>query len=161
VLTSTRGVWIPVDATAIAWSSVTAKGFPYRFRQKSGPWNALGAVKFMFPNNYNVYIHGNAEQGLFDQRLRMFSHGCVRIDKPLKLARWALNHPDWTTKRLKAYMNQPKPVEVPVGEPIPVYLLYFTAWVDDDQRLNFRQDIYGRDNEMQERFYRGGKIVKD
>jgi L,D-transpeptidase YcbB len=153
VLVSSRGVWQPIDPAAVAWSSVTATGFPYRFRQPPGPWNGLGSMKFMFPNEYNVYIHGNPEVGLFDRRLRMFSHGCVRVENPINLARWVLNDPDWTLERLTKYMNQPKPIHVPLGEPIPVYLLYFTAWVDDEGRLNFRDDIYGRDREMKERFY--------
>lgn len=153
VLVSSKGVWAPVNPTSIAWSSVTVKGFPYRFRQTPGPWNGLGAVKFMFPNEYNVYIHGNAESGLFDRRLRMFSHGCVRLDNPMKLAKWVLNDPDWTMARLRQYMNHPQPVVVPLGEPVPVYLVYFTAWVDGEGRLNFRDDIYGRDRDMQEKFY--------
>ncbi len=153
VLISSRGAWAPVDPSAIAWSSVTAAGFPYRFRQTPGPWNGLGQVKFMFPNEYNVYIHGNAESGLFDRRLRTFSHGCVRVDHPINLAKWVLNDPDWTIDRLKQYMNQSKPITVPLGEALPVYLVYFTSWVDDEGRLNFREDIYGRDQQMRNRFY--------
>lgn len=153
VLVPVDGRWQPIDPATIAWSSVTAEGFPYRFRQSPGPWNALGQVKFMFPNEYNVYIHGTAEAGLFDQRLRMFSHGCVRAERPTVLAKWVLNDPDWTVDRIQQYMNQPKPITVPLGEPVPVYLVYFTAWVDDHGRLNFRDDIYGRDLEMRSRFY--------
>ena len=155
VLVAAHGEWAPVDPATIAWSSVTAAGFPYRIRQTPGPWNGLGQVKFMFPNEYNVYIHGNAESGLFDRRLRTFSHGCVRVDHPINLARWVLNDPDWTLDRLKQYMNQSKPITVPLGEALPVYLVYFTSWVDDQGRLNFREDIYGRDQEMRNRFYPG------
>jgi len=153
VLVSSRGAWTAVDPASIAWSSVTAVGSPYRFRQTPGPWNGLGQVKFMFPNDYSVYIHGNAEPGLFDRRLRTFSHGCVRVDRPINLARWVLNDPDWTLERLKKYMNQSKPITVPLGEALPVYLVYFTSWIDDEGRLNFREDIYGRDQEMRNRFY--------
>ena len=153
VLARSGDAWEPIDATTIAWSSVTAAGFPYRIRQRPGPWNALGGVKFMFPNEYSVYIHGNADEGLFDRRLRTFSHGCVRVSSPTRLAQWVMNDPDWTVDRVKQYMRQPQPVIVPLGEIIPVYLVYWTAFTDADGNVNFREDIYGRDRQMRDRFY--------
>ncbi len=153
VLTRSGEAWEPTDASKIVWSSVTATGFPYRIRQRPGPWNALGGVKFMFPNEYSVYIHGNADEGLFDKRLRTFSHGCVRVSDPTKLARWVMNDADWTPERVKQYMRQPQPVIVPLGEIIPVYLVYWTAFVDGSGVVNFREDIYGRDRQMRDRFY--------
>ncbi|MBV9079941.1 MAG: L,D-transpeptidase family protein [Elusimicrobia bacterium] len=164
VATSPTAAWSPVNPADVDWASVsttTPGGFPYFFRQSPGPWNALGPIKFMFPNEYSVYIHGNPEEGLFDRRLRMFSHGCVRVDRPITLAKWVLNDPDWTLDRLKQYMNQPKPVQVPLGEPVPVYIVYFTAWVDDEGKANFRDDIYGRDLEMRQRFYAEPAPPKD
>lgn len=149
----------PIDPASIQWSDMTAEKFPYRLRQKAGPWNALGKVKFMFPNQYSVYIHGTAEKGLFDQRLRMFSHGCVRILEPFRLAQFVLNDPDWTAERLTHFMNQPSPVHVPVAQPVPVYLVYWTAWADPARAekpggpVHFREDVYGWDREWQGHFY--------
>lgn len=147
------GTWTPVDPGSIAWSSMTAAGFPYRLRQRPGPWNALGTMKFMFPNEHSVYIHGNADVGLFDRRLRMFSHGCVRVDHPARLARWVLDDADWTPERIRQYTRQPEPVVVPLGDPVPVYLVYWTSWVSGDGTVHFREDIYGRDRQMRARFY--------
>ena len=118
-------------------------------RQKPGPWNALGKVKFLFPNQYNIYLHDTPSKSLFNEPKRSFSHGCIRVADPPKLAAWVLrNDKSWTTERIKKAMNASKEQYVTVKDTIPVYIGYFTAWVDDAGQLNFREDVYGHDKKM-------------
>ncbi len=118
-------------------------------RQKPGPWNALGEVKFLFPNSYNIYLHDTPSKSLFEQNKRAFSHGCIRVAEPKKLAEWVLrNQPPWAPERIAKAMNATKEQFVTVKNPIPVFIGYFTAWVDDSGLINFRDDIYGHDKKM-------------
>jgi murein L,D-transpeptidase YcbB/YkuD len=118
-------------------------------RQKPGPWNALGKVKFLFPNQYNIYLHDTPSKNLFNEPKRSFSHGCIRVADPPQLAAWVLrNDRSWTQERIQNSMNAGKEQYVTVKDTIPVYIAYFTAWVDDAGILNFREDVYGHDKEM-------------
>jgi murein L,D-transpeptidase YcbB/YkuD len=115
-------------------------------RQIPGPKNALGLVKFMFPNQYNVYMHGTPEQELFARSRRDFSHGCIRVEDPAALAAWVLrDKPQWTVDRIRATMNGDTTVQVNLDKPIPVLILYSTAVVEPDGEVRFFDDIYGYD----------------
>jgi len=115
-------------------------------RQLPGPKNALGLVKFMFPNQYNVYMHGTPEQELFKRSRRDFSHGCIRVEDPVALAAWVLrDKPEWTVDRIRATMNGDTTVQVNLDKPIPVLILYSTAVVEPDGEVRFFDDIYGYD----------------
>ena len=115
-------------------------------RQKPGPKNALGLVKFMFPNPYNVYLHGTPSTELFSRARRDFSHGCIRVQDPVGLAAWVLrNKPGWGVDRIRAVMNGDQTVQVNLDQPIPVLVLYATAFVEEDGEVRFYDDIYGHD----------------
>jgi len=116
-------------------------------RQKPGPQNALGLVKLMFPNEYNVYLHSTPSAQLFSQSRRDFSHGCIRVEKPAELAAWALrNNPGWPLERVRAAMDGSQDnLQVNLAKPIPVLILYGTAVVDEDGIVHFFDDLYGHD----------------
>lgn len=123
-------------------------------RQKPGPWNSLGLVKFLFPNSYNIYFHDSPAKGLFNRDKRYFSHGCVRLKEPAKLAKYVLNDTaKWSSKIIDSTMRSGKEKFVPIKRPIPVLITYFTAWVNDSSVLNFREDIYGHDEVMAKKMF--------
>ncbi len=118
-------------------------------RQKPGPGNALGKVKFIFPNSFNMYFHDTPSKSLFGQDKRAFSHGCIRLSEPQKMAEWLLrNDPDWTKEKIVSAMNQTTEKAVKLKESIPVFIIYYTAWVDHEGLLNFRDDVYQHDSEL-------------
>lgn len=118
----------------------------YRFRQRPGAGNSLGHVKFMFPNQYNVYLHDTPADSLFARAARSFSHGCVRVEQPEELARYLLaDQPEWTAERIEAAMNGREEQTVKLRAPLPVYLGYWTARISADGILQFRDDLYGID----------------
>lgn len=138
-----------VDPGEINWSQLSASNFPYRLRQEPGPQNPLGRIKFMFPNKYGVYLHDTSEPALFERTRREFSHGCIRIEKPLDFAEYVLRgDPEWTRETIEAAMAAKKTRVVMLPEPIPVHILYWTAWVDEDGTAHFRNDIYNRDEDL-------------
>jgi murein L,D-transpeptidase YcbB/YkuD len=115
-------------------------------RQKPGPKNALGLVKFIFPNAYNVYLHSTPEPELFTRARRDFSHGCIRVENPAALAAWVLrDKPEWTVDRIRAVMNGNTTMQVNLAKPVPVLILYSTAVVEPDGEVRFFDDIYGHD----------------
>jgi murein L,D-transpeptidase YcbB/YkuD len=123
-------------------------------RQKPGGKNALGKVKFIFPNSYSIYFHDTPAKSLFGREKRAFSHGCIRLAEPRKLAEYLLrNQPEWTAKKIKDAMNASKEKWVTLKDPVPVIITYFTCWVNEDGLLNFREDIYGRDQKLAERLF--------
>nr|WP_245846206.1 L,D-transpeptidase family protein [Longibacter salinarum] len=135
-----------VDPAMIDWSTTSASNFPYRLRQDPGPWNALGRVKFMFPNPYSVYLHDTPERGLFEQAERTFSSGCIRVAKPAELAVYLLaDHPDWTPERIRTAMQDGTTEQaVVLNERVLVHLQYWTTWTENGD-VHFRNDVYGRD----------------
>lgn len=144
VLLKTNGTEIAY--TDVDWSKVTKKNFPYMVRQNPGPDNALGRVKFMFPNEYNVYIHDTPSKALFSKEGRAFSSGCVRVEQPFELARILLaDMPEWTEDKIKDAMNRDREQRVNLKTPVDVVLVYLTAWSDGNERVHFRKDIYKRD----------------
>ena len=115
-------------------------------RQKPGPWNSLGLVKFLFPNSYNIYFHDSPAKSLFNRDKLSFSHGCIRLKEPAKFAEYVLEDTTrWSEQKVDSAMHSYKEKYVRVKRPIPVLITYFTAWVDDNDELNFREDIYGHD----------------
>lgn len=141
-----------IDPAGIDWQKVTAAGLKFRFRQDPGPQNALGRVKFMLPNPFDVYLHDTPAQELFDKTRRDFSHGCIRIQKPLELAEYLLqNHPDWPPEKIRSTLtgNVTPEQTVMLPEPINVHVLYWTAWLGADDQIFFSADIYGRDKVLE------------
>ncbi len=130
----------------IDWSEVSPDNFRWRFRQQPGPWNSLGRIKFIFPNPFHVYIHDTPHKGLFERQERALSHGCIRVQDPVRLADFVLqDDPQWTVERiLEIFGSRKRKVIVP-SVPCLVDLTYRTAWVDEAGRLHFRKDIYNRD----------------
>ena len=118
-------------------------------RQKPGPKNALGLVKFIFPNHYDVYLHSTPEPELFLKARRDFSHGCIRVQHPAELAAWVLrDKPEWSLDKINATMNGDQTVEVHLDKPIPVLILYTSAVVEPDGMVHFFGDIYGQDSNL-------------
>jgi len=139
-----------IDLRSVDWSSVGAGRFPYQLRQRPGTNNALGRVKFMFPNPHNVYLHDSPAHSLFGRNVRAFSHGCVRLSRPLELAEQVLRVggvKGWTKDRINDVVASAKTTVVNLRDPLPVHITYLTAWVDDGA-ANFRQDIYGHDAKL-------------
>jgi murein L,D-transpeptidase YcbB/YkuD len=119
-------------------------------RQKPGPGNSLGSIKFVFPNNYDVYLHGTPEQALFSRASRAFSHGCIRVEDPAALAAWVLHdNPAWTSERIQATLNAPGQIRVSLAKPIPVLVLYSTAVAEENGEVRFVEDIYGQDAKLE------------
>lgn len=138
-----------IPASSINWSKYTARNFPYIIRQKPGGANSLGRVKFLFPNEYNIYLHDTPSKGLFNETKRSFSHGCIRVSEPRRLATYLLrNDSSWTEKRIDAAMSATKEQYVTLKYKLPVFIGYFTAWVGSDGQLNFRDDVYGHDAKL-------------
>jgi murein L,D-transpeptidase YcbB/YkuD len=135
-----------VDPASVNWQS---KSFPYLIRQKPGGNNSLGLVKFMFPNSHSVYIHDTPGKSLFEKEDRALSHGCIRIQNPVKFAQLLLkDDPKWTPQRIDEAMHQTKEQIVNLPRKIPVVLMYLTFWADSRGKAHFRQDIYGRDADL-------------
>ena len=137
---------VPVTAESIAG----LRQGKLRVRQRPGPKNALGLVKFVFPNDYNIYLHGTPAPELFKRARRDFSHGCVRVEDPVALAEWVLKEqPEWTRERILAAMNGNQPRRVDLTRPIQVILYYITAVVmPEDGTIHFAEDIYGHDTKL-------------
>ncbi len=141
------------DPDAIDWSGVTEENFNFRLQQEPGPLNPLGRIKFMFPNRFNVYLHDTPSKGLFEQQVRTFSHGCIRIEKPLELAEYLL--PGLTQEDLLGLIEEGQQLDMPLPGPVMVHSLYWTAWVEGDGTLQFRDDVYGRDEILLETLSEG------
>jgi murein L,D-transpeptidase YcbB/YkuD len=135
-----------IDPATVNWSAITAANFPYVLRQDPGPRNALGRMKFMFLNKYHVYLHDTPAHPLFEEPQRDFSHGCIRLQHPIELAVYLLrNDPQWDRGALLAALDDAEDRSVALPEPMPIHLLYWTAWADADGTIQFRRDIHDRD----------------
>lgn len=125
-------------------------------RQLPGNKNQLGKVKFLFPNSFNIYFHDTPHKGIFEKDKRAYSHGCIRLSEPEKLAQYLLqDHPDWTPESIQEAMNSGEEKYVKVKDPVPVLIYYYTAWVDNTGTLQFREDIYNRDKQMAAKLFTG------
>lgn len=133
-----------VDTMRVAWSP--AKGRSYRFRQDPGPFNALGVVRLDMPNRHTVYMHDTPLQRLFRYGLRPYSAGCVRVHRVLELSEWLLkDNGGWSGGRIRNVVASGKSETVKLARPVPVHLVYLTAWGTPDGHAQFRVDIYKKD----------------
>jgi murein L,D-transpeptidase YcbB/YkuD len=138
-----------LNPESIDWAAITKKNFVYKFRQDPANSNALGRVKFVFPNEFSIYLHDTPARNLFNMTKRAFSSGCIRIEKPMELAAYLLkNNSKWSLEKLLAAVNRNKSKAILLSDPIKIYILYWTVWVDKDGIINFRDDIYGRDRRL-------------
>ena len=138
-----------VDPSTIDWINIVTAGFPYRIHQEPGPGNALGRVKFMFPNKFSVYIHDTPNHNLFGRTDRSLSSGCIRVNNPLALAAWLMkDSPAWTPAQIKNVIDEGKERTVNLAKPIQVHIVYLTAWASDEGLAYFRKDIYNRDQPL-------------
>jgi len=133
-----------VEPEAVDWN-IAPNNMPYIFRQPPGPKNALGQVKFMFPNRHSVYLHDTSDRQLFHRANRTLSSGCVRVEKPIELAELVLNDPKWNKEKFEAVLESNRPSSVRLKEPLPVILSYWTAEADEQGQVHFREDFYGQD----------------
>ena len=142
-----RGATIPWQG--VDWSQYSSRNLPYMFRQQPGETNALGRVKFMFPNKHNVYLHDTPARDLFTRTNRALSHGCVRLAEPIAFAEEVLSGKEgWSRDRIDAVLASRETTRVNLDSPLPVHLVYATAWLEDDGLVHFRSDIYGRDKRL-------------
>ncbi len=126
----------------------TEGGLPV-IRQRPGPKNSLGRVKFLFPNSFNIYFHDTPAKSLFNRDKRAYSHGCIRLAEPEKMAQYLLrNNSEWTPEKISAAMSGTEEKHVKLSKPVPVIISYYTAWVDEGGLLNFRDDIYEHDKDL-------------
>jgi murein L,D-transpeptidase YcbB/YkuD len=138
-----------VDRGSVNFAAYTPGNFPYALRQPPEDGNALGKVKFMFPNPYNIYLHDTPTKSLFAKEVRAFSHGCIRVGSPFDLAYFLLSRQSDDPKDLFAsYLHTGRESTLTLDTPISVHLVYFTAWPDDQGRVGYRRDIYGRDEKL-------------
>ena len=153
----TQGDSVVRDPSSIDWDDLDSAEMPYRVRQRPGENNSLGLVKFMFPNRLNIYLHDTPSRKLFDQPVRTLSHGCVRVEDPVGLADFVLDGQDgWDEGKIREAMENSKGKRgrmVSLEQPVPVYLLYLTAFVRDGE-LQFRNDPYGKDRRAMARIGR-------
>ncbi|HMG10141.1 MAG TPA: L,D-transpeptidase family protein, partial [Mucilaginibacter sp.] len=118
-------------------------------KQKPGPANSLGLVKFLFPNSYSIYLHDTPSKSLFGESSRAFSHGCIRVGEPARLASFLLKYDStWTAARINKAMHLGKEQQITLQQKTPVFIAYFTAFTDRSNKLNFRKDIYNRDERL-------------
>ncbi len=137
-----------VDPATIDWAQVTSRNFGYTFVQRPGPNNALGRVKFIFPNEHAVYLHDTPSKPLFDVAERAFSHGCIRVENPFDLAEVLLGSDGWDRQQIDATVESRETKTVFLSEPLPVLLLYWTAEVDPNGLVHFYNDVYERDRRI-------------
>jgi len=138
-----------LDPSTIDFNSLSKNNFPYTIRQKAGPHNALGQVKFMFPNKYAVYLHDTPARSLFSQEKRAFSHGCIRLDKKWELFMNLMdNSEEWNMKKINEILESGKTTRVNLKNPIEILLLYWTAGADKQDVLYFNKDVYDRDPDV-------------
>ena len=138
-----------IDPGQVDWTAVGRGNFGYRMRQDPGPKNALGKVKFMFPNKHSVYLHDTSSPRLFAKTKRTFSSGCIRVAKPLELAVQLLkNNPQWDADTIVAATQKRRQRRVELPTAVPVHLMYWTTWQDESGQIQFREDIYRRDQPL-------------
>ena len=137
-----------VDPNSVDWSKYS-KGVPYTLRQEPGPHNALGRIKFIFPNKHFIYLHDTPSRSLFGRQDRAFSSGCIRVEKDIELAEILLNDPvKWNRESFQELFDTNKTRRVNLPKPLPVMLLYVTIWFDEDDNSIFQKDVYERDQQV-------------
>ncbi|GGD83156.1 peptidoglycan-binding protein [Emticicia aquatilis] len=143
-----------IDPSSVNWSKYANSIPPYNFRQKPGNKNSLGKMKFLFPNSYSIYLHDTPSKGLFNESNRAFSHGCIRLAEPRKLALYLLrNNANWSSEKVDEVLETDKENIIKVKPTVPVYIVYFTTWVSSSGQLNFRKDIYDLDEKLSQEIF--------
>ncbi|AWW00743.1 L,D-transpeptidase family protein [Arcticibacterium luteifluviistationis] len=147
-----------IDPYSINWNKYNGN-VPFSIRQKPGNNNALGKIKFLFPNNFSIYLHDTPSKSLFNESSRAFSHGCIRVAEPHKLALYLLRkESDWDEGKVDNILKTSNQTVIKLQPTIPVYIAYFTSWVDNSGALNFRKDIYHLDQKLSDEIF--GETVK-
>lgn len=144
---------IELDSTTIEWKNISrAQMSRYKLRQDPGPWNALGRVKFVFPNHHSVYLHDTPTRELFNHSFRSFSHGCIRVSRPLDLALFALEMEDplWSSKKIDSIVTSGERKVITLSNPLPIHITYQTVWLDNQGIIHFNGDLYNRDARLLE-----------
>ena len=138
-----------IDSQNIDWNTLSSENFSYTFTQSPGPANPLGAIKFMLPNPYNVYLHDTPNRELFAARVRTFSHGCIRLEKSAELAAHVLGDDgQWTLDQIRMEIDSGINREITLENPMPIYIIYWTTWVDEAGLVQFRRDEYDADERL-------------
>jgi murein L,D-transpeptidase YcbB/YkuD len=144
-----------VDPEQVDWQRLDADNFPYILRQQPGARNVLGRIKFRLADSNGIYLHDTPDNTLFERRIRAYSSGCIRLEDPLKLAEFVLQDAvGWNRGAVEKLIAEGAPRRIALPEPLPVLLVYWTAWVGDDGLLQFRDDIYGRDRLLEQALLR-------
>jgi len=136
-----------IDPFSVTWQKISHNDFSFKIVQQPGPGNALGTIKFIFPNSSNIYLHDTPSKNLFEENQRTFSHGCIRVEKPVELAHYLLNSDAerWQYGKIQNARFLPQPDTVHLAESIPVHIVYLTCRVDQQNVIHFYEDIYGHD----------------
>jgi len=137
-----------IDPAGVDWSQVTRRNFGYTFVQRPGVSNALGEIKFIFPNQHSVYLHDTPSKTLFARAERTFSHGCIRVDRPFDFAEVLLQQDGWNREMIDAEIASRNTRSVFLSQPLPVLLLYWTAAIGEDGQIHFYNDVYERDQKI-------------
>lgn len=138
----------PVDPAQVDWTRFSRNNFPFTLVQQPGPANQLGRIKFVFPNEYAVFMHDTPAKNLFAEACRAFSHGCIRLDQPVDFAAQLLKRGGWSRERLDAQLEVAETQTIFLDDPLPVFIVYWTAVVDDGGKVHFFDDIYARDSAL-------------
>lgn len=142
-----------IDPSTINWNSYSSS-IPYSVRQKPGEDNALGKMKFIFPNNFSIYLHDTPTRNIFNDTKRAFSHGCIRVENPMKLALYILRkNPNWKIEKLQSSVENKKTINIQIKPTLPVYIVYFTAWIGSSGEINFRNDLYNMDSQLEKEIF--------
>lgn len=137
-----------LDPDNVNWDALEEENFHFKLAQAPGEHNSLGRIKFMFPNSFRVYLHDTPSRELFNRRIRTFSSGCIRVERPISLAKVLLrDQKTWSKRSLREHIRSGETLRVDLKQEIPIYLLYWTAWVDEDG-IHFRDDIYQRNQRI-------------
>jgi len=150
-----------LNPAKIKWRKYSKDRFPYKLRQDPGPDNALGQIKFIFQNELAIYLHDTPHRQLFARTDRALSHGCVRVEKPMTLALDLLqDQSQWDREAISETIESGATVNLRLTQPVPIYLVYWTAWVGDDGQMNFRADVYERDRLAEQNGHSGTDAPK-
>ena len=140
-----------IDPRTINWPEMTPEKIDFHLRQEGGPQNIMGQVKFLMPNRYNVYLHDTPYRDDFAKNIRMFSHGCIRLEQPFDFAEYVLRQlPEWTMEKIDTVVARRAEHMITLNSTIPVHIVYSTVWKAGDGSIQFRDDCYGLDRRLNE-----------
>ena len=141
-----------INPTTIPWEKYSGRNFPYQLVQEPGPSNSLGLIKFQFPNNHRVFLHDTNASGLFSSSYRALSSGCIRVEHPFMLASYILKETKWSVEKLNKMIDSGKTQTITLPQPMPLHIFYFTTFINEQNEIQFRNDIYGWDSHLSEYF---------